>query len=164
VALSLLSVTLTTVTLTLHTLYKADHRLRDELGHESELQRLTAQLRTDAHTADTAMIGPQADDGSATDKLELSLGTGRKIQYSILSGRVERASYLAETVEHRESYRLPPLANATWQLQEDRSPPMLSLAVELRSGDRAGEQAVSSVVRIKAALRLLHSEATTPGD
>ena len=164
VALTLLSVTLTTVTLTLHTLYKADRRLRDELDRESELQRLAAQFRTDTHTAETATVGPLTNDGSAKNRLDLTLGTGRKVQYSVFPERIERTLHQAETVEHRESYRLPPSASATWQVQENRSPPMVALAVEFRSGDRAGEQAVSSVVRINAALRLLNSAVTSPQD
>ena len=164
VAMSLLSVTLTTVTLTLHTLYQADHRLRDELVYECELERFTAQLRTDTHPAVAATIRSSTVEISAADSLELSLGSDRKIRYSILPERIDRTSHQADTVQHRESYRLPPSARAKWQMQEDRTPPMVTLVLELRSGDRAGEGAVSSVVHIDAAVQLIRPDSTTPKD
>ena len=164
VALSLLSVTLTTVALTLHTLYQADHRLRDELAYESELERFTAQLRTDAHPAVEATIDSSTVEVSAADSLELSLGADRTIQYSILPERIERTAHQADTVRHRESYRLPPSASAKWQMQEDRTPPIVTLVLELRSGDRAGEGAISSVVHIDAAVQLIRPDSTTPKD
>jgi hypothetical protein len=164
VALSLLSVTLTTVTLTLHTLYQADHRLRDELTWESERERFEAQLRTDVHPAVEATIDSSDGEVSAVDTLELSLGADRTIRYSILPERIERCWHQANTVEHRESYRLPPSASARWQISEDRTPPIVTLVLELRSGDQSDEGAVTSVVRIDAAVQLIRPKSTTTGN
>ncbi len=111
VVLSILGTIWATMVLALHTLYRTDAKLRDELNQAHSLDRFIAQLRLDAHDSMTAAI---TDDGDAATTLTLSNGESQSIQYSISNDGIERLVRDGDTINHRESYHLPGITHATW--------------------------------------------------
>ena len=111
VAMSILGAIWATLALALHTLYRADAKLRDELNQANSLDRFVTRLRLDAHDSITAAI---TSDGDVATTMTLSNGEARSIQYSISNDGIERLVRDGDTIKHRESYHLPGITHATW--------------------------------------------------
>ncbi len=162
VSIALLAVILTVVTLTLHTMYRADRRMRDELNLQSEFDRLATQLRIDTHPALAVTIaGPE--DGSTAETLQLTLPGSQTVQYTLVADRVERTLRREEKTEHRESYRLPPSSGARWQVETERPMSMVSLVLEPQSTSELGGPALPYACRIDATVHLISPQPVSPG-
>ncbi len=162
VSIALLAVILTVVTLTLHTMYRADRRMRDELNLQSEFDRLATQLRIDTHPA-LAVTTIDGEDGFTADTLQLTLPDSRTIQYALIADRVERTLRREEKTEHRESYRLPPSSDARWQVETERPMSMASLVLEPQSTSELGGPTLPYACRIDAAVHLISPQPVSPG-
>jgi prepilin-type N-terminal cleavage/methylation domain-containing protein len=86
VALALIGTALGLVTATIQVLHQADCRLRDEFSRDGAVERLTTQLRCDAHQALSAKADNSTDKTASVDSLLLSLPDDRSIQYTLLHG------------------------------------------------------------------------------
>jgi hypothetical protein len=159
--LVLLAATLGAVTAILHVLYQADGRLRDQLAQDRALERLAAQLRADAHQASSAKAASPAGQPGSTESLLLALPNEQTTRYAILPQRLERVVVRGETMESRETYHLPSLLRAQWRIPAERTPPLVSLVLELRSGREPDGQAAGRTYRVDAAIQLVPPQLTS---
>ncbi len=147
-AVTLLGVTMTTVTLALHGLYRADRRVRQDVANRQSLERLITQLRRDAHVADRAAIAPAAGDGAAADRLTLIVAA-RTVQYRLGPLGMQREVTSADEVLHRDTFRFHGAAQAEWQIEERAGTPLVLLALRLERS----RPATAQTQYVKAALR-----------
>jgi type II secretory pathway component PulJ len=150
VVIALAGAALTTVSLTLHTLYRSEHRVRQALEWEHELDRLAGQLRQDAHPAvsATAEAGPEP---AETGTLSLVGPEGDTIQYARQADWIERTVRRGQTIRHRETYRLPAATTARWQISRQHARPVISLVID---GPHDGTPRARDSYRVDAVVRL----------
>jgi len=130
IALTMLAAIWTTIALALHTLYRADRRMHDELSRANSLDRFAAQLRFDAHQARAARL---VDGPAGTSTLVLDSGTPQTIAYRLAADEIQRVVTSGDTLKHRESFSLAGLKQADWKLAADTAP-TVTLRVELSRG------------------------------
>jgi hypothetical protein len=147
VVVVLVGAALTTVTLTLHTLYRSERRMRDGLTRGRAWDRLACQLRQDAHQALSATLTGDVADAPPT-ALSLALSDAETIRYTLRPEHIERVVRRDDTVRHRELYPLPASSVARWQIQTERALSLMTLTV---SGPPAGGQVASDVELCRAA-------------
>lgn len=123
VAMSVITVALTAVALTLHSLYGVDRRLRDGMAAEANLERLTLALRADVHSAVEAQLA--ADDSGRESALVLSLPADRSVTYTFRPHGIERLA-IREGRESREAYRVDSSA-AAWEIAAEKTPARVTL-------------------------------------
>jgi type II secretory pathway component PulJ len=157
IALALISTVLTTVSLTLHTMYRANDRMRRALFQQRELDRLAAQLRTDAHVGSSPVVETPEEE-STGPTLQLSLPDDQSVRYTLAEEHLERILRADDRVQYRERYRLPPDVDARWEVEEAQSTPIVCLI--LRDEPELPVQGTGSdhVHRIAAAVGILASE------
>jgi type II secretory pathway pseudopilin PulG len=160
VVVGLVGAALTTVTLTLHTLYRSERRLRDGQTLGRAWDRLACQLRQDAHQALSATLAGDAAD-AATTELSLALPSAETIRYTLRPDHIERLVRRDDTVRHRELYPLPAFSLARWQIQTERALPLVTLTV---SGPPAGGQVPgdAELCRAAAVVKLLRPQHAEP--
>jgi hypothetical protein len=164
--MSLAATTLTTVSLTLHSLYRIDRRMRDDLEFAHELSRLARQLRTDAHEAAKATLARESPPSRETRRdipatLTVSLRDGRTIEYAIESSSLARRVRRGDALLHRESYFLPPPWTARWQIDATRERPVVSLELVGQAKEPKGAPLGTKTLRVDATLnpsRIPHRE------
>ena len=152
IAISLMAVVFSTIAVAMSGLRRASRRIREESQVELDLERLSSQLRADAHLALSV-------DLEAPDALLLTLRDERSVRYTLQARSVERVLRQGEEPRHRETYRLPPSCTADWQVDADRPAPMVSLTIDpgaAGSTNPLGFQAM----RIDAAVGLLRASLT----
>jgi len=154
IVITLVATVMGTVSLTLHSLYQADRRVRDTVAHEKSLDRFAAQLRSDAHQAVSATIGQPSSESDPATELQLELAGDETIQYRIHEQNIERVVRRADTVQHRETYPLP-TSSPGWQLREDGTSPVVSLALELDARDQANGRLAQRQYRVDAAVSVV---------
>lgn len=143
VVLTVLSLIWLSITCVLYTLFRADHRLRNELQSEYAIDRFALRLRLDAHAASSANIMEVATGGN---ELVLSTVDERAIHYGMSDEGLYRVVREGETVLHRDTF-LTGRATSEWELH---MPSELSLiVVTWTSRDDRTES--TRVRRIKAA-------------
>ncbi len=150
VVLSLTAVTLLIVAVTMHTLYRAEHQVRDDLQGQRTLDQLATQLRWDAHAALSSAAAGGAD-ASQPRVLTLTLIGGRSIQYSFTANSVERVVRRNDAVEHREGFRLA-LPDSYWSIDTARDRPLLTLHLVHRDSRRVSSTAAMNEQVIRAAV------------
>lgn len=146
VVIALTAVTLTIVTVCMHTLHRAEHQLRDELQAQRLVERLGAQLRMDAHQA----IAVTTKDGVENPRarvLTLTQSNNLSIEYSLGNNGVERTVKRGSDVEHREHFHFAPASGNFWIVDAARPYPFVALhLVQRRSiGDSKAEHDVTVV-------------------
>lgn len=144
VVLTVLSLVWLSVTCVLYTLFRADHRLRNELQSEYAIDRFALRLRLDAHAASSANVIEVTTGGS---ELVLSHGDERAIHYGMSDEGVYRVVRQGETVLHRDTF-LTGRATSEWELH---MPAVPSLTIVTWTS-RDGRAASTRVRRIKAAV------------
>jgi hypothetical protein len=114
----------------LYTLYRADHRLRDDLQREHALDRFAMRLRLDAHAASSPNLLELAEGG-----LELVLLTvdERSIHYGMSDEGVYRVVQQGEAVVHRDKF-LTGRATVAWELQPLDNPSLIVVTFTTRDG------------------------------
>jgi hypothetical protein len=128
IALALASTVLASVSLTLHTMYRANDRMRRAMFQQRELERLAAQLRTDAHVAFSPVIEANEEESTGST-LQLALPGDQSVRYALADEYLERILKADDRVQHRERYRLPPDVEARWELEEARATPIVCLTL-----------------------------------
>ena len=143
VVLTILSLIWLSVTCVLYTLFRADHRLRDELQREYAIDRFAVRLRLDAHAASSGNIIEVTTGGR---ELVLSHGDERAIHYGMSDEGVYRVVREGETVLHRDTF-LTGRATSEWELHMPGDLPLIVVTWTYRDGRTESTR----VRRIKAA-------------
>lgn len=93
---------LSSVALSLGTLFRAQGNLQDELVEANAMSRLSEQFRADAHRATAAIV--TNDDEAKT--LQLTLPESTSVTYRLQSQQIVRTAYEGESVLHRDVFKL----------------------------------------------------------
>ena len=130
ITIILIGATLSVVAVAMSRMRLSCVRVSRASTEELELERFALQLRTDAHQA-LSVEEEEGNDATATGPaLVFRLADGRWVQYTVQATHVERLLHRGDEVRHRETYRLPKSFAAVWQVQTDRSLPLVSLKLE----------------------------------
>ena len=118
VAIGLTAVTLSVTAMTMHSLHRAEHRIRDDFQQQRTLKRLATQLRQDAHEASTALVmNDQDPNNPAARQITLAMSDGKSVRYAVHTDRIERDVLKESSVQHRETFRLLG-PGSKWAVQE----------------------------------------------
>ena len=128
VAIGLTAVTLSVTAMTMHSLHRAEHRMRDDFQEQRTLKRLVAQLRQDAHEASSASLTNELDANSPARQVTLEMPDGKPIRYAIHTNRFEREVLDESNVAHRETFRLV-APNSKWTVKAVDGRTLLTLRV-----------------------------------
>jgi hypothetical protein len=128
VAMSALAVVLTSVSVVLGMLWRAQGDVQSDLTHLAVRSQLLRQLRADAHAAESVSL--VADARVEAARLVFLQHDGR-IEYARSANHVVRSDVRAEQVVHREMYALGDGADASW-IVLDGPPPRLQVAIRRR--------------------------------
>jgi type II secretory pathway component PulJ len=118
VAITMIGAVLGSVALSLHATRQANRRVRDEVASELELGRFTAQLRSDAHQAQSARLDsgktphsplPHAGEGSGKTGSEASGSASKEagaaplvLSLALADGRIARYTLQAQGIEREQ--------------------------------------------------------------
>ena len=146
VVIAIVGVTLTIVALTMHTLYRAEHRLRDDLQGQQMLERLGDQLRTDAHQA-VAVATKNGPEDPPARILTLTVSKDRSIEYSLGTSGIARTVKHGNDVEHREQYPFAAASGNFWIVDAARQRPFIALHLinRLSNGESKAEHHVTVI-------------------
>lgn len=128
ITIGLIGATLSIVAVAMNQIRLASQRVGQAATTEIDLERLALQLRTDAHRARSVKQEPANDATGGT--LWFSLDDELSAKYTLRTTHLERRLQRGDEVRHRETYRLPKSFTAEWQVQTDRSSPLVSLKLE----------------------------------
>ncbi|MDA1051498.1 MAG: type II secretion system protein [Planctomycetota bacterium] len=128
VVLTVLSLVWLCITSVLYTLYRADHRLRDDLQSEQAVDRFAMRLRLDAHDASSANLLERNDGGS---ELVLLTVDGRAIHYGMSDEGIYRVVRKSEAVVHQDAF-LTGRAVPEWELHSPDDPSLIVLTLTSR--------------------------------
>jgi prepilin-type N-terminal cleavage/methylation domain-containing protein len=145
VVLTVLSIVWLSVTTVLYTLYRADHRLRDDLQREQAIDRVSMRLRLDTHEANSARI-VLTDDG--TNELVLLVADDKSIHYGMEEAHLYRIVREGDAVLHRDRF-LVGRATSEWTLHHGEEASLVVLT--LTAVDKRTE--ATRVWQIKAAVQ-----------
>lgn len=149
VVLTLISVALSSIALVLHSLHRAERRLRDDGDFARTVQRLETQLRADAHAA---RGGGQIAFGNAPSALTLLMPGEQTVTYTIEPGGVERLVRQGEATKHREWFALAG-ASLAWSSNSTGPQEYVATLILEASNDRMrADQLAAKIIRIDAAV------------
>jgi hypothetical protein len=117
VAIGLTAVILSVTAMTMHSLHRAEHRMRGDFQQQRTLKRLVTQLRQDAHAASSASVAKGQDANTPAQQVTLEMPDGKAIRYAVHTNRFEREVLEKSNVEHRETFRLLG-PNSKWTIKE----------------------------------------------
>lgn len=134
--IAMMGTVMTTVAVSMSGMHRASQRIREEAAIETDLQRLAAQLRADAHGALSAKMEGGKEEDTTAGSVLLALNDDKEsVRYSVTAQGLHREHLRGEEVLHRESYRLPDGCIARWELEESHSVPLISLKIQPKPGD-----------------------------
>lgn len=154
VAIALIGATMTTVAVAMSGMQRASQRVRGEIASEMELQRFAVQLRADTHAALSAVEETEENGGAAARSIRLALSDEKSVQYSLEAGCIQRVQRRGDELLHRETYRLPEMYSAHWELEKNGSASMVSLKLEPEPVELSGRMG-DRPLQINAAVGLL---------
>lgn len=147
VVIAILGVTLTIVALSMHALHRAEKRLRGELQDQLVIERLGAQLRTDAHQAIAVTTKNVAEDPQAR-VLTISLSKDDSIEYSLGTSGIERTVKRGSEVEHREHFHVAAAPGNSWIVDAARQHPLVALhLIHHRTNDASNAEHDVTVIQ-----------------
>jgi type II secretory pathway pseudopilin PulG len=147
VVITLMAVLLGLTGVCLHGMVRAHDRLKTNTQRRASLDRFSLQLRTDAHAANAARL----DDDQATRSLVLTAADTSEIVYRAEASEVSRTVRQGETVRHRDTFQLPAVASAQWEISDGH--PQL-VEVKLLSADGLDRRTPAVPITIEAAVGL----------
>ena len=139
VVISLVGVTLSTITLTLHGLRRGDLNARDELRHELAIDRVVTLLRQDVHRANAATLVPEPKLAESAKTLQLTFGSNRSVEYSLAGDEVVRSLREGDQIEQSDSFSIRSASAGSWQMDTARERPLVTMWLPL-----SGKQAIKS--------------------
>ena len=141
----------------LHSMYRADQRVRQETLHRSAVSRLARQFRTDAHRAVAAR---QLDDNPADAQGLVFAGPSKRtIEYRVQDSEILRTVKDGEQVRHRDAFRLERGARVAWQI-DDGPKPMAAVQIVRASPGGAASNGLQD--RIEAAVGVIVGGSASP--
>lgn len=144
VVMTILSFVWLSISSVLYSLYRADHRLRDDLQREHALDQCTIRLRLDAHAASSAKL---VELESGTTELVLSSDDKRSIHYGKAEQGIYRVVVRSEMVLHQDIF-LTGHATSEWALH--RADDAVLVTLTLTSQTEGSD--VTRIRRIKTAV------------
>lgn len=147
VSIVLVGTTLSTITVALHGLFRAEHRIADRLEQDRVLENMAVRLRIDVHDVQSASID-MAEESQAT--LMLSMPGSRSIRYSFRDGQLDRSVHMGDELSHHDSFVASGIQAAKWSLSPAESPTLVLL--ELVALDRERTKRMAAPIRIQAAI------------
>ena len=151
VAIGLTAVILSVTAMTMHSLHRAEHRMRGDAQQQRTLKRLVTQLRQDAHAASSASIAKGQDADTPAQQITLEMPDGKAIRYAVHTNRFEREVFEESNVEHRETFRLLG-PNSKWTIKELDGRTLLTLHLIDEAQQSAAQDAAN--LEIHAAVGL----------
>ena len=159
VVIVLTSTTLTVVTVTMHTLHRAEHRLREDLQSQRALEQLAFRLRQDSHGAASAAIGEVTEARSRS--LTLVTPDEQRIEYSSAGTGIERVVRRGETISHRDRFLLAAAADSFWTIDTRFERPVIVFHWPRPAANRPSADATNSTRTIRIVVGVSsHSEQT----
>lgn len=128
VVLTLVSGALGLCALTLTALFRTETQLRRDREQQIVADRLADLWRADAHGATACDIGAEA---------VFTYAAGRRIRYSIETPRIWREVHRGDAVQHRDSFPLPALAEASFATRDEAGRTFAVLSIQAQPVDRA---------------------------
>ena len=128
VVLTLISGALGLCSLTLTALFRTETQLRRDREQQIVAGRLADLWRADAHSATACDIGAEA---------VFTQRDGQRIRYSIESPRIRREVRRGDAIQHRDSFSLPVLAEASFAKRDEAGRTFAVLSVHSKAVDRA---------------------------
>jgi prepilin-type N-terminal cleavage/methylation domain-containing protein len=153
VVIGIMGTAMVIVTLSMHTLYRADHRLRYDWDRQHNVERLTWQLRSDAHAADSVTVSKKPDDPLAR-VLTLSLPGARTIEYSLAKQGVDRTLKREGTAEHHDRFPFSSTSGNFWIVDATREQPLIALHLLDHWAENDSNNVERDVTVIQAAVGL----------
>ena len=150
VVMTLMAVVMSSITLVLHGLQRAERRLHDDADFDRTLHRLATQFRADAHAARGA--GEIADDDDSQSALTLEMPDEKTVTYSIEPGGVRRLVRQGENTMHREWFALAGRSVAWRSTTRGAHDRVVTLIVKPNNDRVAADQSAAAIVRIDAAV------------
>lgn len=139
---------LSSVALSLGTLFRAQGNLQDELVEANAMSRLREQFRADAHRATTATV---TNDNEATT-LQLTLPDATSVSYRLQSQQIVRTAHEGESVLHRDVFKL--LEGTTSECVVTGSPNFVTLTTSFVPPELTSDVAKPRVHKIDASIGL----------
>jgi prepilin-type N-terminal cleavage/methylation domain-containing protein len=151
IVVTIASLILTSVAVALHSLFRVDRELRQELVQSIALTRISLALRMDAHEAISATLEPS--DGEP-QRILLARPQGQTVSYTVEQTRILRQLQQGDQVKHREVYPFPEGTSLTWRIEELDSKKMVILDVVHHLGEIEGASDSQRRRRIEAVVAL----------
>ena len=152
VVISLMSGALAMCAVTLGALFRAEVRLRKDREQQTTAARLADTWRGDAHAAVSC---------AADEECVFTLPDGRRAKYAIAGPAISREVARGETTLHRDAFRLPKDAAATFALTKVENRDLAVLRVQPAVADRPQNTAVRPIV-VEAVVNLHGAKEETP--
>jgi type II secretory pathway pseudopilin PulG len=130
ITIGLIGATLSIVAVAMSQMRLSCRRVSEASAAELELERFAVQLRSDAHQALSVEREGSDDANETSGTLLFKLSDERSVKYTLRTTHLERLLERGDEIRHRETYRLPRSFTALWQVQTDRSLPLVSLKLE----------------------------------
>jgi len=129
VLITVLSVIMSVVAATLVALFKTNRQITRDLEQQTSLARLSAKFRSDAHAARSCQVGASC---------QLAMEDGRVIDYAFSPQRITREVRRGDAVEHRDAFRLPAAAAASFESPAESGGRLVRLSIDAApDSDRA---------------------------
>jgi prepilin-type N-terminal cleavage/methylation domain-containing protein len=132
VVITIASLVLTTVAVALHSLFRVDRDLRQELVQSMALSRISLALRMDAHEAISTTIEPV---GEEPREIVFAHAEGRSVSYTLDEARIVRRLQQGGQVKHREVYAFPEDTVLTLRMEELESKQVVILEIVHQVGE-----------------------------
>ena len=128
-AVTIISLVLSSVAVALHLMFRVDAQLRKDLAYSVLLPRLSLQVRQDAHESNSTVI-TNVQEGSSV--LTLAQGDNQFVRYQTNASGIVRSVYRDEEELRHEVYSLEAAA-VRWDFDEQTR--LLRLRIERNLGE-----------------------------
>jgi hypothetical protein len=140
------------ISLSLYAMFRTSSSLSDAVAATAQQQRFAAQLRSDAHESISAtLVAPEEPSGVAA-VLRLELTDGHSIEYRLQEGQVERQLRAGDSVLSIDSFRVVPVMNEGWILDDNRPAALLTVYLHQQPGSETGVKPTRYPLKVTAAL------------
>ena len=151
VAVTIASLVLTSVAVALHSLFRVDQHLRREVVQSTSLSRISFQLRSDAHEANSATLDQT---GEGRPRLVLTYTEGRTVTYAAEEARIVRLVQQDEKVQHREVFYLSERTTVSCRTENVEEKTLVILEFVYHKGAIEGAPDAERMQRIEAVVAM----------
>lgn len=155
ITIGLIGAVLSIVAVVTNRVHCSCRRVAETSAAELELERFSAQLRSDAHRAVSVEKVEGNGDETPFTGLLLELADGSSVNYSLHTDYLERLRRPAGEAAQRETYRFPKSFSAVWQIDQERPRPLVSLRMDPTADIGTYNSIGMRSIRINAAVGVL---------